>query len=131
MPRIKRPGDFICRPTRCSRYGMAHYLWKYVAAAAPWPYLIGADSRDGYLARTLPEYPSFRYINREHATDMRKFIFSLSAGERIIASETISTMAVNFPDFFWPRFVTRKTSHRSNSRSGENRSPISWYARIS
>ena len=41
---------------------------------------------------------------------MRKFIFSLSAGERIIASETISTMAANFPDFFWRAIRNAKDS---------------------
>ena len=81
------------------------------------------------LTRALPEYPTFLYINRE--TPMaRKFIFSLSAGERIIASETISTMAANFPDFFWARFVTLKTAHSWNTRLRGNRSPISWCARI-
>ena len=64
---------------------------------------------EGYLdAGAAGIFRRFAYINRETSDGMRKFIFSLSAGERIIASETISTMAVNFPDFFWPRFATAK-----------------------
>jgi hypothetical protein len=37
----------------------------------------------------------------------QKFIFSLSDEERIIASETISTMEESFPDFFSAPFNRR------------------------
>ena len=56
------------------------YLWKYIAEAAPWPYLIGAESRDDYLSRTLPEYPTFRFINRETTANAR--IYLLFVGRR-------------------------------------------------
>ena len=56
------------------------FLWKYVAAAAPWPYLVGEESRDDYLSRTLPEYPTFRYINRETPANAK--IYLLFIGRR-------------------------------------------------
>ena len=56
------------------------FLWKYVAAAAPWPYLVGAESRDDYLTRMLPEYPAFRYINRETPANAK--IYLLFVGRR-------------------------------------------------
>ncbi|MGZ8495973.1 MAG: hypothetical protein ACXWWP_08760, partial [Candidatus Binatia bacterium] len=43
-------------------------------------YLIGAESRDGYLSRTLPEYPTFRYINRETPASAK--IYLLFIGRR-------------------------------------------------
>lgn len=56
------------------------YLWRYVAAAAPWPYLVGTESREEYLSRTLPEYPTFRYINRETPANAK--IYLLFIGRR-------------------------------------------------
>jgi hypothetical protein len=77
--RIKRPAILFAG---LSLFAVWHgaFLWKYVAAAAPWPYLIGAESRDGYLSRTLPEYPTFRYINRE--TPDHAKIYLLFIGRR-------------------------------------------------
>ena len=56
------------------------YLWKYIVEAAPWPYLIGEESRDDYLSRTLPEYSTFRFINRETPANAR--IYLLFVGRR-------------------------------------------------
>ena len=77
--RIKRP---VILFAVLSTFALWHgaFLWKYVAAAAPWPYLIGAESRDGYLSRMLPEYPAFLYINRE--TPAHAKIYLLFIGRR-------------------------------------------------
>jgi len=56
------------------------YLWKYVAAADSWSFLSGAESRDDYLARMLPEYPTFRYINRQTPANAK--IYLLFIGRR-------------------------------------------------
>ncbi len=77
--RIKRPAILFTGLLLCAAWHGA-FLWKYVAAAAPWPYLVGAESRDGYLTRTLPEYPAFRYINRETPTNAK--IYLLFVGRR-------------------------------------------------
>ena len=77
--RIKRP---VILFAVLSMFALWHgaFLWKYVAAAAPWPYLTGAESRDGYLSRMLPEYPTFLYINRE--TPLNAKIYLLFIGRR-------------------------------------------------
>ncbi len=77
--RIKRPALLFAGLLLFAIWHGA-FLWKYVAAAAPWPYLIGAESRDGYLSRTLPEYPTFRYINRETPANAK--IYLLFIGRR-------------------------------------------------
>jgi hypothetical protein len=46
----------------------------------------------------------------------RKFIFSLSTGERIIIRETIIKMAANYRDFGWERFVRPRTRNKSTER---------------
>jgi hypothetical protein len=56
------------------------YLWRYVAAAEPFEYLTGSESRDQYLARRLPEYPAFQYINRK--TPATAKIYLLFVGRR-------------------------------------------------
>ena len=73
----------------------------------------GAVSRDAYLARMLPEYTSFQYMPRTRRR-MRKFIFSLSAGERIIASEIIFMTAASCRDICWRRFAELKAPIKSN-----------------
>jgi dolichyl-phosphate-mannose-protein mannosyltransferase len=77
--RIKRPAILFVGLLICAAWHGA-FLWKYVAAAAPWPYLVGAESRDDYLTRTLPEYPAFCYINRETPTNAK--IYLLFVGRR-------------------------------------------------
>ncbi len=42
-----------------------YYLWRYFGEIEPVAYLSGAQSRDDYLSRALPEYPAFRFVNRE------------------------------------------------------------------
>jgi len=77
--RIKRPAILFAGLLLCAAWHGA-FLWKYVAAASPWPYLVGAESRDDYLTRTLPEYPTFHYINRETRADAK--IYLLFVGRR-------------------------------------------------
>ena len=77
--RIKRPAILFVGLLICAAWHGA-FLWKYVAAAAPWPYLVGAESRDDYLTRTLPEYSAFGYINRETPTNAK--IYLLFVGRR-------------------------------------------------
>jgi len=42
-----------------------YYLWRYFEEIEPWAYLTGAESRDNYLSRVLPDYPAFQYVNRD------------------------------------------------------------------
>jgi Dolichyl-phosphate-mannose-protein mannosyltransferase len=56
------------------------YLWHYFSAAAPLSYLSGSQNRNAYLARMLPEYTSFQYIN--HATAASAKIYLLFVGRR-------------------------------------------------
>ena len=77
--RIKRPAILFAGLLLCAAWHGA-FLWKYVASAAPWPYLVGAESRDGYLSRMLPDYPTFNYINRETPANAK--IYLLFIGRR-------------------------------------------------
>jgi hypothetical protein len=56
------------------------YLWQYFLTAAPLSYLSGSESRDTYLARRLPEYTSFQYVNRATAPSAK--IYLLFVGRR-------------------------------------------------
>jgi hypothetical protein len=56
------------------------YLFSYVRAAQPLAYLIGAESRDAYLARALPEYAAFKFINVK--TEASAKIYLLFVGRR-------------------------------------------------
>jgi len=42
-----------------------YYLWRYFEEVEPLAYLTGAESRDNYLSRVLPDYPAFQYVNRD------------------------------------------------------------------
>jgi len=53
------------------------YLWRYVLEAAPLAYLAGHESRDAYLARMLPEYTSFRYIELSTPRDAKIYLLFL------------------------------------------------------
>ena len=77
--RIKRPAVLFAGLLLFAVWHGA-FLWKYVAAAAPWPYLVGVQSREEYLSRMLPEYPTFRYINRETPANAK--IYLLFIGRR-------------------------------------------------
>ena len=56
------------------------YLWHYFREAMPLGYLAGSESRDAYLARMLPEYKTFQYINR--STPPQAKIYLLFIGRR-------------------------------------------------
>jgi hypothetical protein len=77
--RIKRPAILFAGLLLFAIWHGA-FLWNYVVAADPWPYLAGRESRDGYLSRMLPEYPTFLYINRETPADAK--IYLLFIGRR-------------------------------------------------
>jgi hypothetical protein len=77
--RIKRPVYlFAGLLTFAAWHGF--YLWQYVSTAAPLGYLSGSESRDAYLARRLPEYTSFQYVNRSTAPVAK--IYLLFIGRR-------------------------------------------------
>ena len=56
------------------------YLWRYFQAVRPLGYLAGRDSRDDYLARIVPEYSTFYYIN--HELPLTAKIYLLFIGRR-------------------------------------------------
>ena len=77
--RIKRPSFlFAGLLTFAAWHGF--YLWQYFSTAAPLSYLSGSESRDAYLARRLPEYTSFQYVNRSTAPTAK--IYLLFIGRR-------------------------------------------------
>jgi hypothetical protein len=77
--RIKRPVYlFGVLLTFAAWHGF--YLWQYYSTAAPLSYLSGSESRDAYLARRLPEYTSFQYVNRSTAPTAK--IYLLFIGRR-------------------------------------------------
>ena len=98
---IKRP---VCLLGSCSSPAGTAFMWKYFRDGGTLALSIGAESRNEYLTRTLPEYSAF-VISIGRRRRMRKFIFSLSAGERIIASETIFTTAATCRVSCWARFA--------------------------
>jgi len=61
---IKRPAYLFAGLLLCAGVH-GYYLWRYFAEIEPLAYLTGAESRDDYLSRVLPEYPAFKYTNRE------------------------------------------------------------------
>jgi len=56
------------------------YVWHYFREAAPIGFLSGAETRDVYLDRMLPEYSAFQYIN--HSTPPSARIYLLFIGRR-------------------------------------------------
>lgn len=56
------------------------YTWRYFREAAPVGFLSGAETRDAYLDRMLPEYSAFQYIN--HSTPPSARIYLLFVGRR-------------------------------------------------
>jgi hypothetical protein len=56
------------------------YLYRYFQAAAPVQYLFGKETRAEYLARSLPEYATFEYINDQLPGDAK--IYLLFVGRR-------------------------------------------------
>src|SRR4029453_10331610 len=62
-----------------------YYLWRYFQGVAPSGYITGRETREAYLARALPEYPAFQYVNRE-LSQMTK-IYLLFVGRRVYYCE--------------------------------------------
>ena len=56
------------------------YLGSYFSRVSPLAYVIGRESRDAYLARSLEEYPVFQYIN--HNLDSGSRIYLIGIGRR-------------------------------------------------
>lgn len=77
--RIKRPALLFAVLLGFGAWQGA-YLWKYAVAADGWNYLAGAESREQYLSRHLPEYPALQFINRQTAADAK--IYLLFVGRR-------------------------------------------------
>lgn len=77
--RIKRPAILFAILFGFAAWQGA-YLWKYAVAADGWNFLAGAETRDQYLARNLPEYSALQFINRHTAADAK--IYLLFVGRR-------------------------------------------------
>jgi hypothetical protein len=58
----------------------ASYLWSYWLEEKPIGYLFGRETREDYLARRLPEFPAYRYVNRELPSTAK--IYLLFVGRR-------------------------------------------------
>ena len=56
------------------------YLWRYSESVSPLGYLLGRESRDDYLTRTLPGYSTFQFINRKLPPSAK--IYLLFVGRR-------------------------------------------------
>src|SRR5262245_61318986 len=61
---IKQPAYLFAVLLGFAAYN-TYYLWRYFQDVAPLGYVIGRETRGAYLARALPEYPAFQYVNRE------------------------------------------------------------------
>jgi hypothetical protein len=77
--RMKRPA-YLFAVLSCFAAFNGYYLWRYFRDVAPLRYLTGQESRTAYLARTLPEYPAFHYLNRELSPTAK--IYLLFMGRR-------------------------------------------------
>ena len=77
--RIKQPA-YLFAALFCVAAFNGYYLWRYFQDVAPLGYVIGRENRAAYLARALPEYPAFQYINRELSPTTK--IYLLFVGRR-------------------------------------------------
>jgi hypothetical protein len=77
--RIKRPVYLFAGLLFFAAVHLA-YLYQYFRQVAPVRYVLGQESREAYLTRTLAEYPAFQYINRE--TPRSAKIYLLFVGRR-------------------------------------------------
>ena len=77
--RIKKPAYLIAVLLFFAGYH-GFYLYKYFGEVKPIPYLFGSETREAYLTRTLPEYTTFQFINRELPRDAK--IYLLFIGRR-------------------------------------------------
>jgi hypothetical protein len=82
--RIKQPAYLFVVLFGFAAYN-SYYLWRYFQDVAPLGYVIGRESREAYLARALPEYPAFQYVNRELSPATK--IYLLFAGRRVYHCE--------------------------------------------
>ena len=77
--RIRRP-IYLFVVLSCFAAFNGYYLWRYFRHVDPLRYATGQESRTAYLARTLPEYPAFQYLNRELSPTAK--IYLLFMGRR-------------------------------------------------
>lgn len=77
--RIKQPAYLFAALFGVTAFN-GYYLWRYFQDVAPFGYVIGRENRAAYLARALPEYPAFQYINRELSPTTK--IYLLFVGRR-------------------------------------------------
>lgn len=57
-----------------------HYIFNLFKTVAPVPYITGKISRDDYISRFIPEYPSLKYINENLPLDSN--IYFIFLGKR-------------------------------------------------
>ncbi len=76
---IKRPA-YLFAALSCFAAFNGYYLWRYFLDVAPLGYVTGQESRTAYLTRTLPEYATFQYVNRELSPTAK--IYLLFVGRR-------------------------------------------------
>ena len=77
--RIKQPAYLIAALLFFAGY-QGSYLYGYFREVGPISYLFGNEPRADYLARTLPEYSTFQYINRQLPPNAK--IYLLFIGRR-------------------------------------------------
>ncbi len=61
------------------------YLWNYFHGVSPLDYLRGHESREAYLTRVLPDYPSLQFINRNLPSAAK--VYFLFMGRRVYYCE--------------------------------------------
>jgi Dolichyl-phosphate-mannose-protein mannosyltransferase len=82
--RVKQPAYLFVVLFGFAAYN-SYYLWRYLQDVSPIGYVIGRETREAYLARALPEYPAFQYINRELSPAAK--IYLLFVGRRVYHCE--------------------------------------------
>jgi hypothetical protein len=82
--RIKQPAYLFVVLFGFAGYN-SYYLWRYFQDVAPLGYVVGREPRGAYLARALPEYPAFQYVNRELSPATK--IYLLFVGRRVYHCE--------------------------------------------
>ena len=82
--RIKQPAYLFVVLLGFAAYN-GYYLWRYFQDVAPLGYVIGRETREAYLARALPEYPAFQYVNHELSPATK--IYLLFVGRRVYHCE--------------------------------------------
>ena len=77
--RIKQPAYLFAGLLFFAGYH-GFYLYGYFREVGPIPYLLGNETRAAYLARNLPEYATFEFINRKFPSTAK--IYLLFIGRR-------------------------------------------------